>query len=117
MIKRTELEVSKYLTMLEENYLNVGRMLTDLELHNVSVKMDRALAMYRCGLSHAEIKKEMISLNGYSTPKQWIEDVSDRIQKKLIEDGFSRNSEAETRQWNDEFDLRILIEAKKFRNG
>lgn len=87
---RTEKEILLYKTKLEEYYLKSDSLMSDLELHNANVKIERALKLYANGASRETIIKAV-----KETPVSKIvqfEEVEHRVQKELLKRGYVRGS-------------------------
>lgn len=80
----------QYIEMMDRAYLSDERLMTDLELHNVSVKMDRALELFDSGFTPKEIKEKLKESKGVQM--QPFERARDQIQRELIDAGFKKGS-------------------------
>ena len=113
MNRRSKEECQVYVTKLEEYYLSRTEHMTDGQLHNVNVKINRAVEMFSKGFSKQQIQQTMNQMEQDpegTTKKQLIEITTDEVQTKMLQEGFLKGSV----QFNNEFDVRILTAIKRY---
>ncbi len=109
---RTEKEIINFTDLVEDKYLNTGNIMTDLELHNAAIVIERMITMYKNGLTNKEIKRNMLEVSKDYDSKvfpQYYEITKNKIEKELLKDGYIKDSKL----YNQEVDIRILNATKK----
>lgn len=92
---RSQREIEAYEQELDSIYLSKTRVMTDMELHNVTVKINRAIGMYRNGLSKHQIKEQMklAEVDPDSSVKMSkVEMTLDKIQRSLLDRGYEKGT-------------------------
>jgi len=88
-MRNTE-EISMYKAQLDEVYLSREELMTDIQLHNVIVKIEKAVKLFKSGLDKQEIKKKLKGVD--NVPISNYEKTRAKIQRYLIGKGLSKGS-------------------------
>jgi hypothetical protein len=89
----------EYINSLNTHYLSSADHMTDLELHNVNVKIDRAVKLFDSGLRGKELKDSMQGLESNVRTSKY-ESAENEIQKNLIERGLKKGTDEFKRKQN-----------------
>lgn len=89
--------MTDYEQKLREHYFKNKHLMTDLEIHNTEVRINRAVFLHEQGLTSESIKevmrrdKEDVNLN---VKKQRFEQAKEDIQRVLLRNNYDRTSKA-----------------------
>ena len=92
---KTQSEIKAYTEKLEQHYLSSTEVMTDIDIHNANIRIERAVRLFRQGMDSKQIKETMqiMEIDDEShIEMSAFERARNEIQKHLIKGGIKKGS-------------------------